>query len=87
MARVFEPNYAGFVELRNSPEVKSLIENAAKQVQSNASGTGCSCEIKTHSSGGSQSRAWASVYPVDIESKINNSKDNSLLKAIGSAKV
>lgn len=87
MANIFKPNYAGFAELRSNAGISSVVEKAARQVKSSADGMGCASAIKTHTSGGSQGRVWASIYPVDIKARVKNSKTNALLKSLGSTKV
>ncbi len=72
----FELNRAGVRELLKSEEMKSICEEHARAVQSKC-GTGY--EVTTYTG---KSRANASVHAETFEAKRENSKNNTLLKAV-----
>lgn len=59
-----------------SAEMQKLVENEALQVVSRAGGT------FDHATHVAETRVYASVYPTSYEDILENSKNNTLLKAL-----
>lgn len=70
--------YSGFNELRNSPEISAAVEQKAQEI-ANIAGAGYGSDIRSGAG-----RAVARVYPKTAAAKRDNSKHNTLLKAMQS---
>lgn len=77
----FELNLAGLNELMKSEEMQTILESASAQVANNA-GKGFG-----HRVGVASFTAIGNVYAENAAAAKKAYKDNSLLKALGSAKV
>jgi hypothetical protein len=77
----FELNLPGLNELMKSPEMVSILESASSQVANNA-GPGFG-----HRVGQGSFTAIGNVFAENKEAASKAYKDNTLLKALGSAKI
>lgn len=73
----FELNTKGVGQLLKSDEMKAVLESAANTVASRAGG---GYEVKTIKA---QTRVIATVAAADKETRRDNLKNNTLLKALG----
>lgn len=76
----FELNRAGVKELMQSSEMKAIVDEYAAAAAKNA-GSGFSWNSQT-----GKTRIVAEVTADTIRAKIENSKNNTLLKALGASK-
>ena len=80
MANVkFEPNNAGFIEMLKWPSVRALLDEKGRQM------LGSLPEGYGMKAGETSQRAKVQVYTDTIEAKVDNMKNNSLLKALNVA--
>lgn len=77
----FVLNSKGVNQLLKSSEVQSALSSIADKIQSKA---GVGYEKNSHVG---KNRANAMVYPDSIKAKVDNSKNNTLLKAARSIKL
>ena len=73
-------NKKGVAELLKSPEAQSLVNDIAGRALGNLS-DGYEMEVRV------TDRAVAVVYAATPKARIKNSKNNTILKAVGAAKI
>lgn len=78
----FELNLPGLNELMKSPEMQQILDAAALKI-ADAAGEGYAIEA-AHPI---RFVSIASVLPGDFETALDNSKNNTLLKAVGRVKI
>ena len=71
-------NYAGFNELRKSPEMQAVLDRYANNVFNSLPDYGYAKKVSVH-----KKRAVAYIYADKVRAKVDNSRNNSLLKALG----
>lgn len=81
----FKRNLAGLNELMKSAEMQGVLNSAAAQIASYANASHEGYEIESAHPIGFV--AIASVSATDFESRLDNSENNTLLKACGSVKL
>ena len=74
-----EMNYAGVRELLKSSEMKSVLDGYANSVMQQLD-DGYEIEHRT------TDRAVVAIGAVTVKARVQNSRDNTLLKALGAAK-
>lgn len=74
-------NYAGVQELLKGPEVRALLEECGSRVLDSLPDDGYEKETRT------TDRAVVAVYAATAEARVKNSKSNTLLKALGAARI
>lgn len=77
----FQLNLAGLNELMKSAEMQSVLEDAGQRV---ASAPGGSYGSRVHTA---SFVSICNVFPADKKAAIDNSKNNTLLKALGSVRI
>lgn len=82
MGKHFKLNLKGLNDLMKSPEMQTVLNHAADQIQG-AAGDGYEVEAAHPIS----FIAIASVRTGDFKSRLDNSTNNTLLKAAGSVKI
>lgn len=83
MSKVFEHNKNGYFELMNSTEMQNILQSYGQRVKENADSIGEGEHELVVGEG--QTRAHAYVRASDSIAVKDNYKNNTLLKALGSA--
>lgn len=74
-------NIKGFDELRKSPEMQSILESYAANALNSLPKHGYASAVRVH-----KKRAVAYIYADTARARIDNLRNNSLLKSIGGNK-
>lgn len=74
----FVPNDAGFQELLKGAAMQSILEQHASNVLSGLPNYGYNKKVSVH-----KKRAVAYIYADEVRAKVDNLRNNSLLKALG----
>ena len=70
--------FKGFDELRKSPEMQAILDECAANVLNNLPDYGYAKTVRVH-----KKRAVAYIYGDTARARVDNLRNNSLLKALG----
>ena len=76
-----EANFAGYSELRNSPEIVSMMQKIADTALAQL-GDGYTSEVQHYTGGALPGKAVVKVYAETASARRENYRDNTIMKAV-----